>query len=505
MKLSNIKAIAIKNFHQIKRDPRMIALSVIAPIIITALFGFVFGGELTHIEIYIVDKDNNFENVFATEIINKFSEDSRIQLNTSISDPNLVKKSVENNFTQAAVIFPNTFTQDTLLGRGSQIDLIIGNLSINASNYVIESFEKSFGIIMVKYFGISQSNIKITQIHEVSDGKIPDKINISLSNYDLGWAFLNDKLSEKVIKILEKDDTVDIKKVKSVKDNEDDIKNGNKRGMIIFPKDFTYEALVNKEISVDVRLDGAEPQACGAIMGALSEALSDSFEDTFDKKSFNINEYYYNNIDGTDESVDPITYFTPAIIGFIGFFFGFILTMLSFIRERKEGTMERILTSPLKRSEIIIGYILSFSILSTIQATVTLIVAILIFNAQIEFSIFILLQAYLIIYLLLLTALGIGIFLSTLAKTEFQIIQFIPLIILPFMLLSGVWSPIETLPDFLRPISSFIPLTYANLAMRDIFLRNETIIDVILPIGILALSAFLMISLGIIKLNKTLK
>lgn len=503
MKLSNIKAIAIKNFHQIKRDPRMIALSVIAPIIITALFGFVFGGELTHIEIYIVDKDNNFENVFATEIINKFSEDSRIQLNTSISDPNLVKKSVEKNFTQAAVIFPSTFTQDTLLGRGSIINLIIGNLSINASNYVIASFEISFGIIMAKYFGGSQPNIMITQIHEVSDGKIPDKINVSLSNYDFGWA--NDKLSDKVIKILKEDDTVDIKKVKSVKDNEDNIKNGNKRGMIIFPKDFTYEALVNKEISVDVRLDGAEPQACGAIMGALSEALSDSFEDTFDKKSFNINEYYYNNIDGTDESVDPITYFTPAIIGFIGFFFGFILTMLSFIRERKEGTMERILTSPLKRSEIIIGYILSFSILSTIQATVTLIVAILIFNAQIEFSILILLQAYLIIYLLLLTALGIGIFLSTLAKTEFQIIQFIPLIILPFMLLSGVWSPIETLPEFLRPISSFIPLTYANLAMRDIFLRNETILDVILPIGILALSAFLMISLGIIKLNKTLK
>jgi ABC-2 type transport system permease protein len=73
------------------------------------------------------------------------------------------------------------------------------------------------------------------------------------------------------------------------------------------------------------------------------------------------------------------------------------------------------------------------------------------------------------------------------------------------MLLSGVWSPIETLPDFLRPISLVIPLTYANSAMRDIFLRNATLIDILIPLGILSLSALLMISLGILKLNKTLK
>jgi len=505
MKFSNIKAIAAKNLHQIKRDPRMIALSIIAPIIITALFGSVFGGELTDINVYIVEKDKNFGNVFANEIIDRMDEDPRILFNTSVSDPDLAKLSVDNNYTQAAIIFPSTFTQNILIGVGSQVELYVSYLNPSVSNYTIELFQSSFNTIMGNYFGNPQVEIKITPVYQEGVSFLPNRINISLSNSDLGWRFFNDELSSEVIDILEDDDTVNIKEVDSVNKYEDDVKDGKVRAMLIFPKDFTYKALVNKEINVEIKLDGAEPQACGAIIGALSEALSEAFEDTFGKEAFDIDYYYYNNIDKTDEPVESITYFTPSIIGFIAFFFGFILTMLSFIRERKEGTLERILTSPMKRSEIIIGYILSFSILSTVQATTTIVVAILIFNAQIEFSILTLLLAYLIIYLLLLTALGLGIFLSTLAKTEFQIIQFIPLVILPFMLLSGVWAPVETLPAFLRPVSSVIPLTYANSAMRDIFLRDATIIDILLPLGILGLSAFLMIFLGILKLNKTLK
>lgn len=505
MKFSNIRTIVIKNLHQIKRDPRMIALSIVAPIVITALFGSVFGGELTDIDVYLTVNDENFNNVFGNEIINNMENDVLVSFNTSTSNEELVKQAVQNNYSQGAIVIPATFTQDIIQGLGSKVDLYISYLNPNISNYIITSFENSFNAIMKNYFGDSQVKIEITSFYQGTFGSLPNTINISLSNSDLGWAVLHDKLSEDVIDILEDDDTVHIIEVKSIKNYEDNVKKGKARGILIFSEDFTYQALIDKQIVVDVKLDGAEPQACKAILGALSDALSEAFEDTFGKEAFIIDDYYYNNLDGNDDAVESITYFTPAIIGFIAFFFGFILTMLSFIRERKEGTMERILTSPLKRSEIILGYILSFSIISIIQATVTLLVAIFLFDAQIEFSILILLQAYLIIYLLLLTALGLGIFLSTLAKTEFQIIQFIPLVILPFMLLSGVWSPIETLPEFLRPVSSMIPLTYANSAMRNLFLRNKTILDIGFEIGILCLSAILMILLGILKLNKTVK
>jgi ABC-2 type transport system permease protein len=488
-----------------KRDPRMIALAIIAPIIVTALFGSAFGGDLTDLKVYIVNDDENFNHILANEILDNMENDQTFKYNITTSDPNLVKEAVNNNYSQAAIIFPITFTQNLLLGIGSDVVLYVSYSNLNVSSYIIAAFQNSFDYIMRSYFGNPQVKIIIIPINQGASGQLPTSINISLSNQDMGWAALNDKLSDTVYDILKDDDTVKLIEVNSVSKYENKVKNGEAKAIIKFSEDFTFDALINKVIKVKVRLDGAEPQSSAAILAALADALSETFKDRFDKAVFDMNEYYYNNLDSKDDAVDTITYSTPAIIGFIVFFFAFLLTMLSFLRERKQGTMERLLTSPMKRSEIILGYILSFSIISIIQSTVTIMVAVLVFNAQIEFTVLTLLQAYLIIYLLLLTALGLGIFLSTLAKTEFQIIQFIPLVILPIMLLSGVWAPVESLPDFLRPVSAIIPLTYANLALRDIFLRGISIFDLAIPMAILAGSALLMISLGILKFNKTLK
>jgi len=505
LKISNIKAVAVKNLHQIKRDPRMIVLSIIAPIIVTALFGSAFGGDLTNLKVFIVDDDQNFSNIFANEIVSKIDEDPRLNLNLSTLDPTLARKTVDTNKSQAAIIFPYSFTYNVLMGIGSRVELYSSYFNLNTSNYIKTTLEKSLSDVMKRYYKQSLVAIDLIPINQSSIKPLPTIINVSIANSDLGWNPLHDKLSDAVYDILEEDDTVDLKIVKSVSKNEYKVKSGEIRAIIEFPESFTYNALISRTIKIDVNLDGGEPQASVAIIKALSSALSDTFEEEFGISVFNIHDSYYNNPDSDDEPVDSITYFTPAIIGFIVFFFAFLLTMLSFLRERKQGTMERILTSPVKRSEIILGFIFSYSLLSLLQATVVIIVTIFVFNAQIEFSWINLLQAYLIVYILLLAALGLGIFLSTLAKSEFQIIQFIPLVILPFMLLSGVWSPIETLPAWLRNVSSFVPLTYANNALRDILIRQQSLFDVIIDICILSIFAGVMILLGIISLNKKLK
>lgn len=505
MKLSNVLAIFVKNLQQIRRDPRMIGLSVMAPIIVTTLFGFAFGGDLTDLKVYIVNDDENFNDIFARDVINEMDTIPKIDFNTSTSDPVEVKKAVDNNHTQAAIIFPSTFTEDLILGVGAEVELYVSYNNTSVADYIVSAFQSSFGAVLNKYFGNPLVTFTIIPVYNGTSGPLPDFINISLSNRDLGWAALNNKLSEDVLDILEEDDTVDIIEVSSMKKYEDHVKKGKAHAIIKFSEYFTYDALINKEINIKIKLDGAEPQASMAIVGALSSALSEAFEDKFDKSVFEIDEYYYNNIDGTDDAVESITYFTPAIIGYIVFFFAFLLTMLAFLRERKLGTMERILTSPMKRSEIILGYILSYSLIALIQAVVIISVAIFAYNAQIQFSIEALLQAALVIYLLLLAALGMGILLSTLAKSEFQATQFIPLVVIPTMLLSGVWAPVETLPIWLRPLSSIIPLTHANNAMRNILIRGQTLSDVWFEIGILMIFASLMIFLGIISLNKKLK
>lgn len=504
MKRSNIFAVAAKNLNQFKRDPRMIALSIIAPIIVTALFGSVFGGELTELKVLVINNDKNFNDKFSNDIVAQMDDVAKINVSESLN-ADYAKSLVINNISQAAILFPDDFTEKLLLGKGTAIELYVSYNNTNIANYIVSSFQSSFNNIIEKYFGEPMVTISIVPLYQGLPAPLPMLINVSLYNGDLGWADSNDKLSDDVYEILKANDTVILSKENSESKAEREVKDGTVRAIIIFPENFTYNALVKKEISLEVKLDGAEPQACMAILGVVQYSLAKEFEEKFGKAAFNIDDYYYNNPDSHDEAVKSITYFTPAIIGFIIFFFSYLLTTLSFLRERRQGTMERILTSPLKRSELIIGYILSFSILTILQSTVVLLGAIFLFQAQIQFTAIVLLQAYLILYLLLLMALGLGIFLSTLAKTEFQIIQFIPLIIMPFMLLSGVWAPIETLPKWLQPVSKFIPLTYANIAMRDILIRGLNLSDVLVEIGILAGFACLTIFLGILSLKKKLK
>lgn len=507
MKWFNIRTVTKKNLQQMKRDPRMIALSIVAPILVTALFGSIFGGDLTHLPLLVINNDKGFDDTIGNEIFDKMAQvqNPEFNYNNITSNPIIAREAVNDNNSQAAIIIPDSFTNDLLLGKQTGIELYISYENPAIANYTITMFQWASNQVMESYFGQSLFSISIVKVYQgpsipIAPGTI---INISLCNVDKGYT--KSLLSEDIFDVLDENETADVKNMDSLKKAETLVEGGEARGIIVFSEDFTYDVLTKKEINIDMRLDGAEPQACLALKGVISSSLSEAFGDKFGKNNFNIDEYYYNNPDGTDEPVENITYFTPAILCFIVFFFSFLLTMLSFLRERNQGTMERMLTSPLKKDDVIVGYVLSFSILALIQATSVILTTIFIFDAQIEYNILSLLQAYIIIYIVVIGALGLGIFLSTLAKTEFQILQFIPLVIIPFMLLSGVWAPVETLPDWLKPISSIIPLTYANSAMRDILLRNETFLDVLIPIGILALFAGLMITLGVLKLSKKLK
>lgn len=506
MKLANIKAYIIKNLQQIKRDPRMLGLSIFAPIIVTALFGSAFGGDLTNLPVYFLDNDQNFSDTLASEIAGDMDDNPKFYFNTSTDDPNLGRQAVNNNYSQAAIIFSERFTEDLLLGKTAEVEIYISYNNSAVADYIINQYQTSLTDVVGEYFEQEQFDLSIIPVYIGTPAPLPTQINISLVNQDQGWASIHDKLSEDLFESLEDSESILIeKKDGDIEDYEVELEKGEIRGIISAPKRFTRDILLKKQVSIDLYLDAAEPQASLTIKGEMAEILGDLFEEKFGKSAISMEETYYNNPEGENEEVEPITYFTPAILGFIVFFFSFLLTMLSFLRERKLGTMERILTSPIKRSEIIIGYVLSFSVIALIQATATLIATIFLFNAQILITPLIILQTYMIIYLFVLAALGTGTFLSTLVESEFQIIQFIPLIILPFMLLSGVWAPVESLPPWLRPLSQFVPLTYANNSMRAILIRGASILDVWAEVSILAAFALIMTVLGILKLNRKLK
>ncbi len=97
-----------------------------------------------------------------------------------------------------------------------------------------------------------------------------------------------------------------------------------------------------------------------------------------------------------------------------------------------------------------------------------------------------------IIVLLGAGALVLGSFFSNFARSEFQVVQFIPLIITPQIVLCGVWWPLQAVPEFIRPISYILPLTYASDALRAVMLKGASITDILYP-DLLALCAFFLI------------
>ena len=183
-------------------------------------------------------------------------------------------------------------------------------------------------------------------------------------------------------------------------------------------------------------------------------------------------------------SGDPVSAFAPAIVGFFAYFFVYILTGVSFLRERTGGTLERLLATPVTRGEVVAGYTLGFGLFATMQVAVlmTWVLGSLRIPAIGPLPAFSIglgvtmagspLLAYLVVVLLAVGAVSLGIFLSTFARTELQIIQFIPIVLAPQFLLSGVLFPISGLPGILQPLVSIMPLSYAVDGLRQVFIRG---------------------------------
>jgi ABC-2 type transport system permease protein len=188
-------------------------------------------------------------------------------------------------------------------------------------------------------------------------------------------------------------------------------------------------------------------------------------------------------------NADLLDTFAPAVIGFFGFFFVFVLTGISFLRERTGGTLERLLATPVRRSEIVFGYSLGFGFFATIQ-----VIVILVFTlgrltvppvgplASFDIGLGIAdagspLLAFAVIFLTAIGAVNLAIFLSTYARTELQILEFIPLVVVPQAFLAGIFWPVDSLPDPLQPVAHVLPMTYAIDGLRAVLIRGADLGD----------------------------
>jgi ABC-2 type transport system permease protein len=194
-------------------------------------------------------------------------------------------------------------------------------------------------------------------------------------------------------------------------------------------------------------------------------------------------------------------YLAPPAIAFMAFFFVFLLTAVSFLRERAQGTMERLMASPLSRFQIIAGYFFGFLLFALAQTGVILFFVLYILKIHYLGHLSAILAVELI---LVIGASNMGILFSSFAKNEFQVAQFIPLVIVPQVFLSGILWSIESMPKLLQYLAYALPLTYANLALRALMIKGFSLDQVLPELGVLVGFALLMIAGSIFTMRRSL-
>lgn len=313
---------------------------------------------------------------------------------------------------------------------------------------------------------------------------------VGISNEDQG------RLGATFVSALERSSLITATTI-SASDGEAKLKDGSLVAYIVFPPDFSQRAQAGT-IAPDVHLEGSQPGTTAPVLQALQQSLT-SVVSSGPGAGFHFQPqilYLYGG-----RGFDTLDYFGAAFIGLVVFFLVFVITIVAFLNERSQGTLERLMASPLRRGEIVVGYMLGFMVLALIQSVEVLVFSLAVLKVHNQGNVVLIFG---IEALMVLAAVNLGIFLSMFARTEFQAVQFIPLVIVPQVLLSGILFPVSTEPKALQVVSDVLPLTYAVNGLRDVMIKGADLTwgSLQLDIGVIAGFGVLVIVAGIATLRR---
>jgi ABC-2 type transport system permease protein len=189
----------------------------------------------------------------------------------------------------------------------------------------------------------------------------------------------------------------------------------------------------------------------------------------------------------------------PSILATLILFYGFLITGISFLRERTQGTLERLLVAPLSRMDIVAGYLLGLLLFALIQTLVMFSYMLYVLNINYQGDLW---QILVFQGLIGINAVCLGTFFSAFARNEFQIVQFIPLVIIPQIFLSGLFIPVSQLPVVLQWISKFLPLTYGVKGIEALMLQGQSLLNIGKDIGVLVAYSLVLLILASLTLRR---
>ncbi len=277
---------------------------------------------------------------------------------------------------------------------------------------------------------------------------------------------------------------------------------------IIIPPNYGADLAVGKSADVLVLLDGANPTVAGSVMSATA-LVGQAHGASVRAKQLSLQGPARGSASPVDVRTrvlynpDLISSYNlvPGLIAMILFQTATSLTALAIVKERERGTIEQLIVTPIRSWELVVAKIIPYILVSFANTVLIMAVGTFLFGVPLRGSLILLFS---LVGLYLLPTLGLGLLISTAARTQQQAQLMTMPIMLPSMLLSGVFFPMSSLPVFLQAIGNLLPLTYFVYILRSILIKGVGL-NMIVP-QVIALTIFAIVLLGLAarRFQKTL-
>lgn len=279
------------------------------------------------------------------------------------------------------------------------------------------------------------------------------------------------------------------------------IQRGTARAALVIPPTYAIDIARRRPASAQVIVDAADPMASAAAMsGAALAATARSLDLTAGRRpvarlDLRVRPWY-------NPGLRTAIYIVPGIIGVLLSLTLVMITSMALVRERERGTLEQLIVTPIGKTSLMLGKILPFVLVGYVQMTVILLLGSLVFDVPIQGN---LLLLYVITLAFIIGSLGLGLFLSTLARTQTQAMQLGFFFLMPNILLSGFMFPREAMPVPAQWLGDAIPLTYYLRVLRGVLLKGSDLRALGPDAAMLTGFAVLMVVLSVRRFRKTIE
>lgn len=247
---------------------------------------------------------------------------------------------------------------------------------------------------------------------------------------------------------------------------------GKATAALIIPRDFARRIGRGETSPVQVLLDGSDANSATIVQNYVA-LIAAKFQETLLARAAGVAPGRFSVFEPRiwyNPEFKSSFWMVPGVISLVLIISTLIMTAMAITKERERGTLEQIIVSPIRPAELVAGKTIPFVIVGCVDIVLVLAAARIIFGIPVRGSLVFLFASA---FVFILTTLGIGVFISTVSRTQGQVIQTAIVFLMPAMLLSGIFSPIESMPRVIQAVTYVNPLRYFGKIVRDVLLKGN--------------------------------